>query len=318
MNGQRLEILRDLAARGSVTAVAKARRVTPTAISQQLKALEREAGSELVRRVGRGVALTEAGHFLARASMNIAVAQERLDREWQEYRGEVRGDVSLAMFPSGAQLLLPGVLRRISRYPGLRLHAVDIDVPTSEFASHTQTCDIVLAHGEEHEDAWELADCGAEPLLDEPLDVGLAPHHPLASRRHIHITDVVEAPWIGVPRGWPFDRVLTGWFATARARPQVIQRFESIRVHEALVASGVGLALLPRFAAEDRAAGRLALRPIADYPAARTIVALQRHDRAERAAVRAVMGALRTAARDLTLTPPPPPPPTGGATRLWP
>jgi DNA-binding transcriptional LysR family regulator len=66
MDVQRLELLRELAERHSVTAVARATHRTPSAVSQQLKVLEREAGLPLTERSGRGLVLTDAGRALAR------------------------------------------------------------------------------------------------------------------------------------------------------------------------------------------------------------------------------------------------------------
>ena len=77
MDVRRLDLLRELAERGSVTAVAEATGRTPSAVSQQLKVLEREAGMPLTERSGRGLVLTSAGHALARSATDVAIALER-------------------------------------------------------------------------------------------------------------------------------------------------------------------------------------------------------------------------------------------------
>ncbi len=77
MDVRRLELLRELADRGSITAVAQATHRTPSGVSQQLKRLEQEAGVPLTARVGRGIQLTDAGEALAETARRIAARDRR-------------------------------------------------------------------------------------------------------------------------------------------------------------------------------------------------------------------------------------------------
>ena len=77
MDVRRLELLRELSERGTVTAVALATHRTPSAVSQQLKALEREAGMPLTERAGRGLRLTGAGRALAETAKDANRCQRR-------------------------------------------------------------------------------------------------------------------------------------------------------------------------------------------------------------------------------------------------
>lgn len=301
MDPRRLSLLRDLAAQGSVTAVARARQLTPTAVTQQLKVLQQEAGALLVRRRGRGVEITEAGRVLVRASEQIAVAMASTERQWQEYRGELSGTVTLTVFPTAGQLLLAGVLVRLANAPGIRLEVRDVDVATADYPELAYGSDVVLGHRTEGSETWDTSGCIIVPLLREPLDVALAPDHPEVGRTEVRAADVADETWISVPEGWPFDRLLTGWFGQSGLRPRISQRVTDLRIQEALVASGHGLALIPRFAADDREGHRLAMLPVAEFDAHRHIAALALPDRAERRAVRAVLRALREAARDVVL-----------------
>ena len=91
MDVRRLELLRELAERGSITAVAAATHRTPSAVSQQLKVLEREAGIALTERAGRGIRLTGAGRALARTATDVAVALERADALWENFKSAPQG-----------------------------------------------------------------------------------------------------------------------------------------------------------------------------------------------------------------------------------
>ena len=102
MDVHRLRILRELADRGSVTAVAAALDFTPSAISQQLRVLSREAGMELTEPAGRGLRLTAAGAAVVAQAEDVLAALSRMDRTVQQLRSAPRGVVRLALFPSAA------------------------------------------------------------------------------------------------------------------------------------------------------------------------------------------------------------------------
>jgi DNA-binding transcriptional LysR family regulator len=123
--------------------------------------------------------------------------------------------------------------------------------------------------------------------------VAAPPGHPISGLGAVDVADVADATWVGVPVGWPFDSALSAWFAAAGRTPRVHRRFTDLRLQQALVAGGHGLALLPRRAAwQDDDRRRLVLRPVAGRAPARRIAALTRADRAERVAVGAVLRAL--------------------------
>src|SRR5665811_2416175 len=107
MDVKRLELLRELAERGSVTEVAYATGRTPSAVSQQLKVLEREAGLPLMEPAGRGIALTAAGRELAQTATEIAIAIERAESTWREYAEQPAGDVTPVSY---THLTLPTIL----------------------------------------------------------------------------------------------------------------------------------------------------------------------------------------------------------------
>ncbi|MCA5923265.1 LysR family transcriptional regulator [Curtobacterium oceanosedimentum] len=297
---QLLAALRELAERGSVTAVAEATHRTPSAVSQQLQTLQRQVGVPLVERVGRGVRLTPDGRALAGLASGVATAIARVDAAWQEHLGGTTGPVSLAIFPSAAELLLPGVLTRMQAHPGIALTLVDVDVSEGEFAPLAADHDVVVGH---RSDGVSPADQGAVetvPLLREPLDVAVPRGHTLADRARVGIDEVVGERWIGVPEGYPIDRVLTAMAAATDTPPNVAFRTIHLPVIENLVAAGHGIALVPRYTSGTRAAGRFHLAELADVRAGRRIEALVRPDRAVRPVVRTVLEALVAVALDVT------------------
>lgn len=295
-----LPVLRELQERGSVSAVAAATHRTPSAVSQQLRTLQRQVGVPLVERVGRGVRLTDDGRVLAGLAAGVATAVATVDAAWQEHLGGTTGAVDLAIFPSAAELLLPGLLTRMREHPGIELVLSDVDVSEDEFAPLAADHDVVVGHRPDGAPAPDRSALETVALLREPLDVALPRGHRLAARGRVRIDEVVDETWIGVPEGYPIDRVLTAMAAATDAPPQVAFRTIHLPVIENLVAAGHGIALVPRYTSGTRAPGRFHLAELADVRAGRRIEALVRPDRMVRPVVRTVLEALVATALDVT------------------
>ena len=300
MDVRKLEVLRELSERGTVGAVADAMKVTPSAVSQQLKALEREAGYTLLEPSGRGVALTEAGRALARTATEIVTAVERAEGRWREFMEQPAGRVTLRTFPTGGEMLLPGLLTRMAERPDVELVCTD-ENGTVDFADLTPDHDVVVADSPTTRDTWHDRKLQVVPLMREPLDVALPEDHPLARKDSLSAKDVAGETWIGVPHDYPFDSVLEQVVAVTGEPVRVAQRIADNGIVESLVAAGHGIAILPRFTTREHGNG-LVTRPLVGIRAKREITALLRPDRYERPSVRAVVDALRAEAREVAAT----------------
>ncbi len=295
MDVRRLELLRELSERGSVTAVAAALHLTPSAVSQQLKTLEREAGVPLTERSGRGLALTTAGHALAETAQDVAVALKKAEAAWSEFVEQPRGEVSVTFFPTGGEMLLPGFLTRVADVPGLKIVCTDQDPLLPDFADLAFDHDIVVADAPGVLPSWRERHLVTVELMREPLDIVLPDGHPLAAKPELTPADVVGENWIGNPDGFPFDRILQRVEAITGQEAHRVQRFVDNSIVEVLVASGHGIAILPRFTTRDRENG-LVTRPLIGVRSERVIWAIMRPDRAVRPSVRLVVEALRAEA----------------------
>lgn len=297
MDASQLVLLRELAERGSVTEVAVATGRTPSAVSQQLKALQYATGVTLVERVGRGVRLTDAGRALATTAVDVQVALARAEATLQSYRGEPTGTVRLACFFSAAELLLPGLLTRLQSHPGINLVVSDEDVRQDAFPALTADHDVVIGHRSDDVLPPQRESLVVRHLLREPVDVALPLTHPLASEESLRPAEVIDDQWISVPEGFPLDRLLTALAAQTGRPPVVVLRTTHLPLTERLVAAGHGLALLPRHTSAARAAGHFRLVPLAGFRAGRHVEALLRPDHAERRVVQIVLAALVAEAR---------------------
>ncbi|MFI9788352.1 LysR family transcriptional regulator [Kitasatospora sp. NPDC051984] len=309
MDERQLRILRELGELGSVSAVAAALHVTPSAISQQLRLLQRSLPVPLTERAGRRVVLTEAGQALARAAIEVETALARARHSVDEFADQPDGNVSLAAFHSAATTFFPPLLRGFAGPGRPRLRLADEDVAQERFPVLTRDYDLVLAHRLDHGPPWPRT-VTANTLLQEPLDVALPTGHPLATRTVLTPQDVADQPWITVHDGFPLMSTVEAIAAVANRRLDIVHRVNEFTVVAELVAAGGGLALLPRWT--TRTHPGVALRPLTAVHARRRIDVLHRPERTARRAVRTVLAELHRAAAEIrTHDAQPPRPGTG-------
>jgi DNA-binding transcriptional LysR family regulator len=296
MDERQLRILRELGELGSVTAVAEALLVTPSAISQQLRLLQRAIPVPLTERQGRRLVLTDAGQTLAGAAIEVESALERARHSVEEFLNRPDGEVSVAAFHSAGAAFFPLLLRALAG-PGSPVPALaDEDVTQSDFPRLTREYDLVLAHRLDHAPPWPDT-VTATPLLREPLDVAMPADHPLAAARRVTPHDVADEPWITVHDGFPVMATIEAIGAAAGRRLHLAHRINEFAVAAEAVAAGGGLALMPRWTTRPHPA--LVLRPLSGVRARRHIDALHRPERTARAAVRTVLSELRRAAESI-------------------
>ncbi|MPY99901.1 MAG: LysR family transcriptional regulator [Actinophytocola sp.] len=300
MDVVRLRTLREFADRGSLTAAAAALHCTPSAVSQQLKALQAEVGVVLTEPAGRGLRLTDAGRALVVRADEVLAAVDRARSELDTYRSVPRGTVRIAFFPSGGLLLLPGFLHRVNEHPELGVEVGVVDMTPTEVPGLLADFDIVVTHRDEHAAPYESDRLAVTHLLREPLDVALPVGHRLAHRRKVELAELATERWIGVDVGFPVDDVLRSLVVRTGVRPDVVQRINDFGVTEALVAAGHGVALLPRYTVDTRRGKRLLRKPIAGIRAARHVEAVLRTGASARPAVATVLDLLRAEARAVT------------------
>ncbi|MBL1073520.1 LysR family transcriptional regulator [Nocardia sp. 2] len=293
---ERLRVLRELADRGTVAAVAQALSMTPSAVSQQLKVLAREAGVPLLEPDGRRVRLTDAGRALVVRADEVLAAMDRAVAEMDSYRGSPRGQVRVALFPSGAALLLPGVLAELAG-SGVDVVARDEDVPPSEVPRLLADYDVVLTHRDERSTPIGGPRVASRVLMREPIDVVVAPDHRLARNGAVVPAELADETWLSVRGGFPVDDVLRSIATVTGVQPRIAQRLNDFTVIEALVASHYGVALMPRYAVRHP---DLVMLRLAGVRAARVYDLATRPHAEKRPAIATILAAFRAAAHRAT------------------
>ncbi|WP_280498893.1 LysR family transcriptional regulator [Nocardia cyriacigeorgica] len=295
MSLERLRVLREFADRGTVAATATALSMTPSAVSQQLKVLAREAGVALLEPDGRRIRLTDAGHALVVRADEVLAAMDRAVAEMAHYRGSPRGRVRVAVFPSGGALLLPRVLPALAD-SGVEVIARDEDVPPSETHRLLADYDIVLTHRDERAASVAGPRIAARVLMREPIDVVVAPTHRLAGHSSVTPEELAEESWLSVRGGFPVDDVLRSIATVTGVEPRITQRLNEFRMIETLVATGYGVALMPRYAVTHP---ELSVLRLSGVRAARLYELATRPRADDRPAIAAVLDAFITAAAEI-------------------
>lgn len=257
LDPRRLQVLREVARRGSFSAAADAIGYTQSAVSQQVAALERELGVPLLDR-HRGVRPTGAGEVLLRHADVILARIADAEGEIAALRGGEAGPLRMVAFPSaGATLLPPAIARFRALHPGVELTLAPMEVPDGRAAIETGACDLALLVEDPEEGAeggWAGSPSEGDSfarthLLDDRMNVMLPAGHPLAARRRIRLEELREDPWILGRRDYVPDEVVF-YRACRRAgfEPQMAFESDDYLAIQGFVAAGVGVALIPDMA----------------------------------------------------------------------
>ncbi|MGN8247345.1 LysR family transcriptional regulator [Cellulomonas soli] len=296
-----LRMLRAIADAGTVTGAAARLGLSQPAVSQHVRRLERRLGTALLDRSGRSVRLTEAGAVLARHGATVTAALRAAEAEVASLTGLRSGRVRLVAFPSAAATLVPQALAALRReQPGLTVALDEAEPPQSLALLRTGGCDLALTFEYPGVDRDPTQDDRAglvsTPLLDDPTYVALPAAHPAASAASLDLADLAGEPWIA---GCP--RCRGHLLADAAGRgftPTVEHATDHYMAVLALVASGLGVALLPGLVrpTADRDPG-VVLRPAVGLTG-RTVHAVTTPDLLRVPAVAATLHALVAAAHD--------------------
>ncbi|MCJ1701752.1 LysR family transcriptional regulator [Rathayibacter festucae] len=296
MDPARLRLLRELGDRGSVAAVAAALGVSPSAVSQQLAALQAGVPVPLTVKEGRRLVLTEAGEALAVAGTRVEEAlAEAADTIGSFLRHDDRA-VRVSAFHSAGLAFFGPLLAALADGP--RVALADADVAQSRFAGLTADHDLVVAHRLPQDPEWPRARLVVTPLLVEPLDIALPAAHPLATQSSIRPEQLADEQWVSTHEGFPLTGVLEHLGALIGRAPRVAHRINEFSVAAQVVRSGAAIAILPRITAAPLAVDGMVLRPLEGAGLVRHVDVLARPDALARTAVRTVLAALRRVAAD--------------------
>ncbi|GIF03309.1 LysR family transcriptional regulator [Actinoplanes siamensis] len=303
IDSRRLQVLSEVARQGSFNRAAAELRLTPSAVSQQISALERGLGTAVVRRSTRGVELTEAGLVLIDAAEAITAELVTAQREIDRLATARTGKLTVATFTSGGQRLLPSALIRFATaHPGVELTVIESEPEDSLPLVRSGAAELALAYhfdgpppvvdGDRSGLVWT-------PVLDDPMWIVMAADHPLAGARSLAIADLAEERWVSGCI-WQSD-LLQHYAALAGFEMRTACRGTDYQFAQSLVRAGVGISAVPEVALTMDPAGLVAvpLRP----PAPCRFVGVATPRRRPSALAAALLQTLREAVRSLPPNP---------------
>lgn len=307
-----LGALRAVATEGSVVGAAQALGYTPSAVSQQVKRLERQAGVALLERVGRGVILTGAGQHLVESGARLLADVEQVQAGLHRHTGTVAGRLRLVAFSTAVRgLVAHAVAGLLADHPDLRVTLTEQEPWDTVEMVATGRCDVGLVH------SW-----GDVPLVvpdhvtrrsvaTDEGEVVLPRTHPLAGHAVLTPHDLLEEPWIATPEGTICREWLHRMYVGTGRPPRIAHVSMEFDSHLALVRHGLGVALVPRMGRAPLGPELVAVR-VQDPVPVRDVVALHRTSMAASPAVTAVVERLAELGAQLPSTPswPTPTPPT--------
>ncbi len=300
---RRLRLLRELHERGTIAAVADALQFTPSAVSQGLATLEREAGVPLLERAGRGVRLTDAARVLVDHADALLARSALAEADLAAAAGEVTGRARIAGFQSVMLNLAIPTMESLARdAPRLRCELVEAEPEESIPMLALGDVDLVLADEWQHHPRRLPPSLQRHDLFHDPVNIVLPADHPAAKRHRgaVPLAELAGEPWAtGHPSlGWEEVTVRTcrelGGFD-----PDIRYRANDATISLALVSHGLAVTLLPDLVVPDRQQGVTA-RPIAEGSVDRAILTVTRTADAARPSTRALLAAIEAAAGDLS------------------
>src|SRR5918997_383726 len=286
---RRMRVLREVAERGTIAATARALAFTPSAISQQLAALEREAGVALLDRHGGRVRLTEPGRRLVARTEAILAELEAASAELAAATSEVTGHVHVAAFPSAERALLaPAVAALARRHPDVLVRTTELEPELALPALRLGDVDLAIAHEDVARPAPPDARLERVDLLEEPLQVVLPAGHP-ADADAVALADLADERWVATPPGTACRAMVDRACGAAGYVPDVPFHANEFGVLAAFVAAGLAVAMVPELAAGPAFGPGVVVRPVADVRVGGRLYAATRRGGLERPALAAMV-----------------------------
>lgn len=299
MIDHRLATLRTFASCGTVTATAELTGLSPSAVSAQLRELQRSLDITLFVRSGRGLKLTPAGAYLVRRS-------DVLVQEWERMRAaalsaglEMPTTFAIGGFSTAASNLLAPL--------GAHLRATRPDVRVAVTEADPARCLDLLTAGRLDLAVIVATQAGSPAggdtrfeqveLLDDPLDVMVPAGHSAARRDSVSLHELADEEWISEAAGGPYRALFTAAFGAAGLNPRVAHEVVEWETAMALVGAGLGIGLLPRLVSLAGADNVVRVR-LGPTPPVRKIIAVTRPGGRASVLVRESLATLQSLAKE--------------------
>ncbi|MEU7895477.1 LysR family transcriptional regulator [Nonomuraea sp. NPDC049152] len=295
---RRLTLICEFARRGSIAATAESLGYSPSAVSQQLAALEREAGTALLDRTARSAELTDAGRRLVAHAERILTMVEEAESDLSAQAGTPTGRVVLTAFPTAAVAFAPVLARTLRRHTGLTIRLGQSR--SGRGMREVQSGEVDIAFIDDwYGRARDSESLRVFPLLHDPLVLVVPRKHRLADTDvPIDLRELRDEPWMATPDGEPSRLAVDRLFADVGGARRTPWEFEGLGTILSLVAKGIGIAAVPALALAAGVRG-IAVREFPGSPVGRDVLAVARGSSVHRPSVSVTLRAIHVASRYL-------------------
>jgi DNA-binding transcriptional LysR family regulator len=297
LDPRRLAVLREFAAQGTIARAADALSFTPSAVSQQLAQLQREAGVALFRKVGRRLELTDAGRTLVARADELLARAEEIEAELAERAGDVRGVVRVGAFQTAASaLVIPALGQLAERHPNLRVELLEAEAETSLPLVARGGLDVAIAEEYEHAPRPRLAQLHRDYLEPDEMLLALPRGHPAAEGEGpVALASLRAASWAAPRAGTAYaDMFVRLCRSVGGFEPEICHRVMEMRTLLDIVAGGGIAAIVPLLGRPEREPG-VVIRRLAEGRFTRALYVSTRASDRRRPSTAAVVDALSRA-----------------------
>jgi molybdate transport repressor ModE-like protein len=287
----RLRLLREVDLRGSIAAAAREVGLTPSAVSQQLSILEREAGTPLLDRSPRGVLLTGAGQALVSRARSILQLLEEARADLDRLTGELSGHVRIGTVASAAAALVSeAAIRLAAEHAALELTVSVIEPARSIDQLLNGDLDIAVVDFYDQVPIAVPDYLMAIDLCTEPLVV-VSAVGALPGVGELRLSTLSDANWVMPPLDAACGQAVRFACRAEGFEPRVRWETDDMLLLVRAVSAGHGIAVLPRLAVADKVA-EIDIRPLAEPNMTRRLLALTRSSSQDRPIIRAALDEL--------------------------
>lgn len=274
---------------GNFSRAAERCHVAQPSLSQQIQKLEDELGQRLFNRLKRGVKLTEAGESFLPRALRILEEVEAARREAEDTQALVRGTVTVGALPTIAPYLLPSVIARFSdKYPGIEVVVQEDTTARLLKLATAFEVDMAIMSLPIDESGIEV-----EKLFSEELVLAVPLNHALAKKKSVKVADLEDERFILMKEGHCLGDQVLGFCNRRNFQPNVSCRSAQMETVQALVATGLGISLVPQMALDSGPTNRPVYRSLEGTKPERAIVVIWPKRRAMSRAAKEFLGCLR-------------------------
>ena len=242
MHIENFKIFSDLVESESFSRAAKLNGITQSAVSQQLRAMEKHFNILIVDRSQKQFRLTREGQKLFESAKEILYLYDKLNSELQEMKKVISGTIHIStVYSIGLHELPPYVKVFLSKFPEVNIRVEYRRANMVYEDILTNSIDLgLIAYPQKHKQLEVL------PFHDDVLVLVVSPEHPFADLKSIDIQDVAGQKFIGFEPDIPTRKATDAIFKEANIEYEPVMEFDNVETVKRAVEINAGIAILPQ------------------------------------------------------------------------